>query len=216
MTTGDGGKVRPIIETVEDLASGIEALAAAEPVFAEVFAQTGIPPLRRRSDGFEAVLQAIVGQQVSIASAGAIWGRLEEAGLVRQEAVAAADEAALRACGLSRPKVRYALALAESSIDYKALRGMPDSDVIRELTQLLGIGQWTAEVYALASLGRVDVFPAGDLALQEAAKLAFDLPARPTEKEMAALAQAWSPWRAVAARLLWAYYRVAKNREGML
>ena len=204
-----------IIETDADVAEGAAWLAVAEPRFAEVLDAVGKLPLRRRGDGFEALLSAVVGQQVSTASADAIWARVVAAGLHVQANVAAASETDLQGVGLSRPKVRYAKALAENGLDYSSLRGMPDETVIAELCKIVGIGRWTAEVYALSSLGRADVFPSGDLALQEAAKVLFELEARPSEREMATMAADWSPWRAVAARALWAYYRVVKNREGI-
>lgn len=204
-----------IIETDADVAEGAAWLATLDPRFARALEETGPLPLRRRGDGFESLLSAVVGQQVSTASASAIWARVEAAGLHVQGNVAAASEADLQGVGLSRPKVRYAKALAENTLDYNTLRGMSDADVVKELTKIVGIGTWTAEVYTLSSLGRADVFPNGDLALQEAAKVLFDLEARPNEKEMRVIAADWSPWRAVAARLLWAYYRVLKNREGI-
>lgn len=111
--------------------------------------------------------------------------------------------------------MRYARALAEQRIDYAALRDMPSIDVIKTLTEVMGIGQWTAEIYAMFSLGRADVFAHGDLALQEAARVLLELPERPKEKQMRLIAQDWSPWRSVAARVLWAYYRVVKSREGI-
>ncbi len=144
---------------------------------------------------------AIVSQQVSVAAADAIWGRLCAARLTGPRKVLGASDAELRACGLSRQKVRYARALAEARIDFKGLRGMPDREVIARLTQVSGVGVWTAEIYAMFSLGRADVFAPGDLALQEAARLLFDLEARPKERAMREMADAWSPWRAVAARL---------------
>ncbi|MBS8228536.1 DNA-3-methyladenine glycosylase 2 family protein [Vannielia litorea] len=175
----------------------------------------GEVPLRRRGDGFEALLSAIVSQQVSVASAAAIWARVEAAGFADPAQVRAASEEELRAVGLSRPKVRYARALAEAEIDYAALRDAPDEEVVAVLTEVPGIGRWTAEVYAIFSLGRADVFAPNDLALQEAARMLYHLPERPSEKALRAQAEAWSPWRAVAARLLWAYFRVAKQREGI-
>ncbi len=175
----------------------------------------GVPPLRRRADGFTALLQAVVGQQVSTASAAAIWGRMEAAGLHEAAAVAAADDAALKAVGLSRPKIRYAQAIAASGLDFDALRDLPDKALLARLVALPGIGPWTADVYALSALGRADVFPSGDLALQEAARLLYALEARPSAGEIAAMAAEWAPWRAVAARLLWAYYRVETKREGI-
>jgi DNA-3-methyladenine glycosylase II len=111
--------------------------------------------------------------------------------------------------------MKYARALAQAQIDYDALRDATDAQVIATLTDVSGIGVWTAQVYAMFNLGRADVFAPGDLALQETARMLFDLPARPTAKELDIMAQAWSPWRAVAARLLFTYYRVSKDREGM-
>lgn len=204
-----------IIETIDCVAEGAEWLARAEPRFAQALREVGPLPLRRQPDGFTALLDAIVGQQVSIAAADAIWRRMEAAGLVAREAVAEASDEALRGAGLSRQKARYAKALALSEIDFEALRGLADANVISSLTTVPGIGSWTAEIYAMFALGRADVFAPGDLALQEAARVLFDLPERPSERALRAMAEAWSPWRSVAARILWAYYRVAKEREGI-
>ena len=204
-----------IIETPDCVAEGAAWLARAEPRFAHAIAQTGPLPLRRRKDGFEELLSAIVSQQVSVASARAIWGRMKDARLTGPRKIAGASDDDLRGVGLSRQKIRYARALAEARIDYASLRTAPDEQVIAILTEVPGIGRWTAEVYAMFSLGRADVFAPADLALQEAARLLFDLPDRPTERALRQMALAWSPWRAVAARALWAYYHVAKDREGI-
>lgn len=204
-----------IIETEACVAEGAAWLAAAEPRFARALDLTGPLPLRRRPDGFRALLDAIVSQQVSVGSARAIWTRLEAAGLTEARAIAAADDEALRAAGLSRQKARYAKALAESGLDFAALRTLPTDAVVARLVALPGIGTWTAEIYAMFSLGRADVFAPGDLALQEAARSLFDLPARPSERALREMAGPWSPWRSVAARLLWAYYRVDKQWEGI-
>jgi DNA-3-methyladenine glycosylase II len=204
-----------IIETEADVAEGAAWLAAAEPRFARALEATGPLPLRRRADGFVTLFSAIVSQQVSTASAAATWARLEAIGATEAEGVRAASDAALRGCGLSRQKIAYGRGVAESGVDFAALRGMPDADVVAELVRLKGIGVWTAEVYAMFSLGRADVFAPGDLALQESARLVLDLPERPREPALRAMSLAWSPWRAVAARLLWAYYRVATAREGV-
>ncbi len=197
------------------VAEGAEWLCQNEPFFAK--AMDGLPPLplRLKPDGFGELLSAIVSQQVSVASASAIWGRLAEAGMDAPEPVASASEETLKALGLSRQKVRYAQALARAGIDYDALRQMSSADVIRTLVAVPGIGPWTAEIYAMFSLGRADVFAPGDLALQEAARLIFDLPERPVEKDLRQMAGAWSPWRSVAARIMWAYYRQEKQREGI-
>jgi DNA-3-methyladenine glycosylase II len=204
-----------IIESEADVTEGADWLASREPRFAAALELTGPLPLRRRADGFEALLSAIVAQQLSVAAADGIWRRLQAAGACDPAALAAMPDAVLLGCGLSRPKVRYARAVAGSDLDFAALRGLPDEEVVARLTALPGIGVWTAEIYAMFSLGRADVFAPGDLALRESARLLFGLPDRPAEKPFRAMAEAWSPWRAVAARLLWAYYRVAKDREGV-
>lgn len=204
-----------IIETEADIAEGMAWLAARDPRFGVAHDLTGPLPLRRKPEGFAELLGAIVSQQVSVASARAIWGRVESAGLITPAAIRGASDDDLRACGLSRPKLRYARALAEAGIDFDALRHLPDAEVITRLTAVPGIGAWTAEIYAMFSLGRADVFAHADLALQEGARALLGLESRPNERAMQVLAAEWSPWRAVAARLLWAYYRVAKQREGI-
>ena len=204
-----------IIETEADVAEGAAWLAAAEPRFAAALELTGPLPLRRRPDGFATLFGAIVSQQVSVAAASAIWGRLEAAGAHLPEGVAAASDETLRACGLSRQKIAYARAIAESGLDFDALRVMPDADVIAELVRIKGVGVWTAEIYAMFSLGRADVFAPGDLAIQEAARMLFDLADRPREPASARHEPRLAPWRSVAARLFWSYYLLAKGREGL-
>ncbi len=204
-----------IIETDACVREGAAWLAEADPRFGHALTQTGPLPLRRRPDGFAQLLSAIVSQQVSVASARAIWARLEGAGLITEPAIRAASDEDLRAVGLSRQKMRYARALAEAGIAYADLRTAPDQEVVATLTKVPGIGTWTAEIYAMFSLGRADVFAPGDLALQEGARLLFGLPDRPREAALRRMAADWSPWRAVAARLLWAYYHVEKDREGI-
>ncbi|MGL4235221.1 DNA-3-methyladenine glycosylase family protein [Tabrizicola sp.] len=205
-----------IIHSLDCVAEGAEWLAARDARFARALPLVGTLPLRREEDGFAALLRAIVGQQVSVASARAIWGRLEGAGLTEAAAMAVASDEALREVGLSRQKARYGRALAQAGIDFDALRGMPDGEVIGQLVAVPGIGVWTAEIYAMFALGRADVFAPGDLVLQEAARVLFGLEARPSEKALRGMAEEWSPWRSVAARILWAYYRVAKERDGVI
>ena len=204
-----------IIETDADVAEGAAWLAANDPQMARALVQTGPLPLRRRPDGFAHLLSAIISQQVSTASAAAIWARMQDADLITETAVLAAGDDGLRAVGLSRQKIAYAQALAGADIDYAALRDAPDAQVIATLVAVKGIGVWTAEIYAMFSLGRADEFAPGDLALQEAARVLYDLPERPTPKELRTMAERWTPWRSVAARCLFAYYRVAKGREGI-
>lgn len=197
------------------MAEGADWLARAEPRFARALDLCGPPPLRRREDGFEALVSAIVSQQVSVASARAIKARLEAADLVTAPQFAAASDEFLRANGLSRQKARYIKALAGAGIDFAALRAAPEDEIVAALTAVPGIGRWTAEIYVMFSLGRADTFAPNDLALQEAARLLFDLPERPKEKPMRAMAEAWSPWRTVAAGMLWHYYHHEKSREGV-
>ncbi len=212
---GAGIVTERIILTPDCVAEGAAWLAAQEPRFAAVLPLISPLPLRREAEGFDRLLNAIIGQQVSVASARALWARMEAAGLVAPDAVKTATEADLRACGLSRQKIKYAHALAAADIDYPALNMQPTLQVIETLVKVPGIGLWTAEIYAMFSLGRADVFAPGDLALQEAARLLFDLPDRPKDRALRQMAEAWSPWRAVAARLLWAYYKHSKSREGV-
>ena len=204
-----------IIETEADVAEGAAHLAAIEPRFGRALALTGPLPLRRRPDGFATLFSAIVSQQVSTAAATAIWSRLEAIGATAPAGILAAPDEALRGAGLSRQKIAYGRAIAGAGLDFPALRTLPDAEIVAALTRLKGIGVWTAEIYAMFSLGRADVFSPGDLALQEAAARLFELPARPRERELRAMAEAWSPWRSVAARLLWAYYRTGTGREGV-
>lgn len=205
--------VPQIITGPEALARGAAFLREVEPRFAPVLAEP--LPSRLQPEGFAALLWIIVGQQVSTASAAAIFGRVREAGLITPQAVLQASEDDLRACGLSRPKVRYARALAEADLDFAALRDLPTAEVIKTLIALPGIGRWSAEIYAMFSLGHADVMAGGDLALQESARLLFDLPERPSERALRQMAEPWAPWRSVAARALWVYYRQAKGREGV-
>ncbi len=190
-------------------------LARAEPRFAQALELCGPPPLRRRADGFAALMGAIVSQQVSTAAARAIQARLDAAGLTAPASIRAAEEGALRAAGLSRQKIRYIRALAEAGIDLERLRTAPDAEVVATLVELPGIGRWTAEIYAMFSLGRADVFAPNDLALQESARLLFAMPERPKERALRGMAEAWAPWRTVAAGMLWHYYHHAKSREGI-
>ncbi|MFN3147753.1 MAG: DNA-3-methyladenine glycosylase family protein [Paracoccaceae bacterium] len=209
-----GAGVGRIIGTPACVAEGAAHLAACEPRFAAALALTGPLPLRRRADGFEPLLSAIVSQQVSVASADAIWRRLQEAGLTGAHRIAQAGDEDLRACGRP-PEDPLCARAGPGGHRLAALRDAPTEAVVARLVEVPGIGRWTAEIYAMFSLGRADVFAPADLALQEAARVLFEMEARPREREFREMAEAWAPWRAVAARLLWAYYRVAKEREGI-
>ncbi|MDE2373089.1 MAG: DNA-3-methyladenine glycosylase 2 family protein [Hyphomicrobiales bacterium] len=206
---------RPHIHSEADLDLALTALGEADPRFAALLAKTGRPPLRRREDGFAALAAIIVAQQLSTASADAIWGRLAAAfDPFEPAAILRARPARLARAGLSRPKIRALKAIARAvtrgDLALAGLAGLAAEEAHAALTSIHGIGPWTADIYLLSCLGHGDAWPAGDLALQEAARVAFALPARPTAKEMLALAEAWRPWRAVAARILWTYYRAAR------
>ena len=207
------------IHTETDLDLGLAALTQAEPRFAALIAEAGRPPLRRRSDGFAGLASTVVAQQLSVASAGAIWGRLAAAfDPLEPAAIIRARKERLARIGLSAPKIRALKEIARAIVGEKlalaTLGELAAEDAHAALTAVHGIGPWTADIYLLGCLGHADAWPAGDLALQEAARVAFGLKTRPTTKEMLPLAEPWRPWRAVAARVLWTYYRSVKGREG--
>ncbi len=198
--------------TSESFQKALDHLVAVDPHLAEIRAAHGDPPLRARPPGFPALLQIIVEQQLSVAAARTIWGRLEAAmGEPTPTAFLALDDAALRACGLSRGKVIYGRGLArdivEGRVDLTALDAMEDEAAIAELIKIKGIGRWTAEIYLLAALARADVWPVDDLAIATATGKVKGFRARPKRRTLIRLAEAWRPYRSVAARLLWHYFR---------
>jgi DNA-3-methyladenine glycosylase II len=204
-----------IITSQECISEGLAALAKLEPKFNQIIKTIEEIPLRRTSEGFDRLLSNIVSQQLSVAAADAIWNKIELAGLNKIQKIRKVSDQELRDVGLSKQKIKYVRSLANANINYRSLRTMPTSQVVNELTQVSGIGNWTAEIYAMFSLGRADVFAPGDLALQEATRILFNLPERPSEKDLRSMAKDWSPWQAVAARLLWSYYNQQKKREGI-
>jgi DNA-3-methyladenine glycosylase II len=176
----------------------------------------GDPPLRRLQDGFEGLARIIVGQQLSVASAEAIWRRTFD--LVRPfraDLLLALDDGALRSAGLSAPKIRTlratARAVADKSLALDDLRNCAVEDIHAALTSVNGIGPWTADIYVMFCLGHSDAWASGDLALQIASQMALDLDDKPSAKQLTEIAERWRPWRGVAARMLWAYYKVAKD-----
>ena len=208
------------IRTQAHIDEGVAAVSALCPHMAMMVAAIDAPiPMRLRKGGFETLLHAIVGQQVSVASAAAIWERLQAAVDPLEPAVLLRKrDETLQKAGLSRPKVRYVKALAraleDGDLDLKALARMGDDEAITALTAVPGIGQWTAEIYLLSCLGRWDVFPAGDIALQNMWVEVAGLDARPGTREMAEIALRWSPYRAIAARVLWTYLRHTRMMAG--
>lgn len=194
------------IESLETLQDHIEALITIEPRFAPMYTQVGIPSLRRNSGGFEQLMRSIVGQQLSVAAASSIWGRIMDTGLTTPQSVLAADDETLRAQGLSKQKSRYVRSLAEHDIDFGILKTLSDEEVVKTLTAVVGVGRWTAEMYLLFSLGRADVLAVDDLAIRVSAMTPLELTERPTPKQLQTLTQKWSPYRSAASLLLWLHY----------
>jgi DNA-3-methyladenine glycosylase II len=208
------------IETDADLREGVRALRRKCAHMRRVHARTGDPPLRRHAPGFEGLARIIVGQQLSIASAEAIWSRV--VGTVRPmspQAFLALGDEELRRAGLSRGKVRTlraASAAIVAGLDLEGLARAPEEAVHEALTAVPGIGPWSADIFLLFCLGRADAFAGGDLALQTAAAAALDLAERPSREALLSIAERWRPWRGVAAHLLWADYKLAAQlRRGL-
>jgi DNA-3-methyladenine glycosylase II len=209
-----------LLDSEVALGEGFSALTAMCPVMARLAEQGVKPPLRKRDPGFAGLANIVVSQQLSVASAGAIWKRLSQTLIpLNAESLLAATDETLRGCGLSSPKIRtlraIATDIASGSLDIDGL-GAGSAEAAHEaLVAVKGIGPWTADIYLLFCLGHPDAFPDGDLALQEAAKMAFNLDTRPNAKQLADLAERWRPWRGVAAKSLWSFYAIAKTREGI-
>jgi DNA-3-methyladenine glycosylase II len=208
------------LHTQSDLALALAQLVRADPRLVPVLEKAGEPALRRGEPGFPGIARIICGQQLSTASAGAIWGRLQAAfDPFHHDSLRRARADRLGRLGLSAAKIKsikaIANALAKGELDLDHI-GQSDADTAHAaLIEMHGIGPWTADIYLLFCLGHADAWPAGDLALQESARIALGLDARPSARELTAIADAWRPWRGVAAHLLWGYYHVVKRREGV-
>ncbi|TNE32899.1 MAG: DNA-3-methyladenine glycosylase 2 family protein [Alphaproteobacteria bacterium] len=193
------------------LKRGIDAVAGREPNIAAALAIVGYPETRIRPTGYKTLLRTIVGQQVSVAAASSMWNKLEaELGEeFTPSCLLKRDFDTLRACGLSRQKQGYARSLCElvesGELDFENLP-KDDEEAIAELTRINGIGRWSAEIYLLFAEGRPDIWPAGDLAVQEGVKRLLELPARPAEKATRELAAGWSPHRGAMAIFTWHCY----------
>ncbi|KEQ49364.1 DNA-3-methyladenine glycosylase family protein [Sphingobium chlorophenolicum] len=200
-----------MVTTADLLRESLDAVAALEPAFGAAIGRVGYPPPRMREPGYETLLRTIVGQQVSVAAAAAVWRKLEgELGAgCAPDILLARDFDALRACGLSRQKQGYARSLAElvvsGGIDLHALPA-DDEEAIAQLVRIKGIGRWSAEIYLLFAEGRPDIWPAGDLAVQIEVGRILGLPARPSEKLTRELAEPWRPHRSAAAIMAWHHY----------
>lgn len=189
----------------------LKELCTRDPHIAAEFARIGLPPRRERPPGFPTILRIILGQQVSTAAANAMWAKMTAAiDPLTPEALMAYDADSLRPFGLSRQKTAYALGLAADlvagRVDLARVETMADEDAIAELIKIKGIGRWSAEIYLLFALGRRDIWPAGDLALQVALQRLKGLRQRPDPKRMIKLAEVWRPHRGAAAHFLWHYY----------
>ena len=200
--------------------AALDALVRADPRLGVIEAAAGPLPWRVRAGGFPGLLQVIMGQQISSAVAAAIWGRLAALpGALEPPGLLALPDDALRAAGLSRPKVGHARGLAEAFQDGRlsaaGLAVLPDAEAVAAITAVRGLGPWTAEVYLLFAEGRPDVFPAGDIAVAGAAAALLCLPSRPDPRALRALAEAWRPSRALAARLLWHHWRALTGRAAL-
>jgi DNA-3-methyladenine glycosylase II len=200
--------------------AALDDLITRDPALAGIEAAAGPLPWRSRAAGFAGLLQAIMGQQISNQAAAAIWGRLRALpGATTPAGLLALPDDALRAAGLSRPKVAHARSLAQAFLDGRldadAIALMDDEAAVAAIAAVRGLGPWTAEVYLLFALGRPDIFPAGDLALAAAAAHLKNLPARPVPAALRALAEPWRPARGLAARLLWHHWRHVTGRPAM-
>ena len=197
----------------EGMRKGVRALRRKCEHMRLVHDQAGYPPVRNHVPGFEGLARIVVGQQLSLASAQAIWTRVQQATKpMTPRAFLKLSDAELRAAGLSTGKVKTLRALSKAvvgGLDLDRLALAPESEVHETLTALPGIGPWSADIYLLFCLGRADAFASGDLALQIAARAALGLKERPSRDELFDIAERWRPWRGVAAHLLWAYYKVA-------
>jgi len=207
------------IHTEADLDAALAALALTDKRMPAVMKSAGRPPLRRRPGGFPGLAAIVVSQQLSTGSAAAIWGRLAGAyDPFAPDAIRRARPERLARLGLSAAKIRtlkaMSKALTTGALDLDGLAALEADAAHAALVAHHGIGPWTADIYLLFCLGHADAWPAGDLAIQEAMRLAFNLKARPTTKEAIAFAERWRPWRGAAAYVLWAYYRVAIGRSG--
>lgn len=206
------------IDTEADLAAALVRLVVADPRLAPLLDRGGTPPLRRRPGGFAGLAAIVVSQQLSTASAAAIWGRVAAAfDPLEHTIVAQARPERLKRLGLSDGKIRtlkaIARAIRDGSLDLPSLAACSAEEAHAALVAVHGVGPWTADLYLLTCLGHADAWPAGDLALQEAVRHGFDLPARPSARDMGLIAEPWRPLRGVAARLLWNYYRAIKGRD---
>lgn len=211
----------PRLGTADIIASQIEALVALDPRIARVLEVAGPVQPRIHPPGFAGIAKVITGQQLSVTSAAAIWGRFEQVpGALDPVTYLTLSEEAVRATGFSGGKFRTLRVIAEAmvagTLDFDHLETLSAEEAVAYLVAHKGIGPWTAEVYLMFCAQHPDVFPAGDLALLKAVQHGLGLDARPTIKEMIGIAASWTPYRSAAALLFWRYFAVMRDREGIV
>ena len=204
------GKPRKL--TKHTMSRHVRALCQQCDRMAHAYDVGGMPPARDRKGGFRTLLRIIVDQQISVHAGAAIWTKLEKRlGNITAKRVLAVREHTLRSCGLSSQKIHYArelaMAIRSGDLDLENLHKLDDEWATAKLTQVKGVGTWTAEIYLMFAMGRPDIMPAGDLALQISAQNLMGLKERPSIKELRAIAERWAPYRTAAAIMLWQFYQ---------
>ena len=200
------------LNSQKDVDKGLDFLSKNDDCLANLIDTTNDFSLPKRNSGFEALLKIIISQQLSTLAARSIWNKFIENDLTTKISILGASEQTLLSHGLSRQKCIYAKALANENINYDDLAKKSSEEIVSILTQIKGIGKWTAQIYCLFSLGKANIFPSGDLALQEAIKIIYGLNERPSEQDVIKISKNWHPWKSLAAHLLWAYYNKIKKK----
>ena len=205
------------IRTLKDIQTGLKVLKKNDPRLVTIAKQAGKVPLRLRKGGFDSLCQIVVSQQLSVASADAIWSRLSTIiNPFTVEIIEKITDDQIATAGLSRPKIKTVRAIADAQkngLNLANIAKLPAEQAHDALCQIWGIGRWSADIYLLFCAGHPDIFPSGDVALQHAVRHAFELPNKPNPEELDKISEIWTPWRGVAARLFWSYYRTLKNNK---
>ena len=200
------------LKSQKEINKGLEFLSTNDYCLANLIDKKSNFSFPKRNSGFEALLKIIISQQLSTSAANSIWNKFIDSNLTSRTNILGANEHILLCHGLSRQKCIYVKALAHEDINYEELAKKSSQEIVSRLTQIKGIGNWTAQIYCLFSLGKANIFPSGDLALQEAIKLIFGLKERPSEQEVIKISENWHPWKSLAAHLLWDYYNKIKKK----
>lgn len=205
------------IRTLKDIQTGLKVLKKNDPRLTTIAKRAGEVPLRLRKGGFDSLCQIVVSQQLSVASADAIWSRLSTIiNPFTVDTIERITDDQIATAGLSRPKIKTVRAIADAQkngLNLANIAKLPAEQAHDALCQIWGIGRWSADIYLLFCAGHPDIFPSGDVALQHAVRHAFELPNKPNPEELDKISEIWTPWRGVAARLFWSYYRTLKNNK---